>query len=118
MSERRRYERTSHSGLVFISWKSKGGPRNHVLGRALNVSERGIVVDVTTRLPLGTVVKVRAYGLNVDGFATVRRLSRVMGGYALGLELDKGIDAGVLEDLSVSPIQLVSATFNATAFFQ
>ena len=118
MSERRRYARTSHSGLVFISWKIKSGPRNHVLGRALNVSERGIVVEVATRVPPDTVVKVRAYGLNVDGTATVRRVTRVMGGHILGLELDHAIDASVLAELSVSPIPLVSATFNSTAFFR
>ena len=117
MSERRRYPRIPYAGMVFISWKTFDGHRNHVLGRALNVSQGGIVVDLATRIPVGSLVKVRAYGLNLDGLATVKRVSWVTVGYVLGLELSKAIDSSVLAELSASPTQLISSTFNATAFF-
>ena len=75
--------------------------RNRYLwGRALDVSERGIGVELATRIPVGSFVRVRAYGLNLVGSGTVRRFSRRTGGYVLGLELSEALDPNCLAELS------------------
>jgi hypothetical protein len=105
MSELRRYPRIEFGGVVFIAWKTFDGQRNHVLGRAIDVSERGIGVAVAIRIPVGSFVKVRAYGLNLDGSATVRRVGRLPGGYVLGLELSESLDQDMLAELGASPAE-------------
>ena len=118
MSERRCYPRTPYAGLVFISWKTFDGARNHVLGRAFDVSEQGIAFDLATRIPVGSLVKVRAYGLNLDVSATVRRVSRRTAGYVLGLELSESLDTAVLAEICAPQSEAVPPTLVPTAFFQ
>jgi hypothetical protein len=77
MTESRRYPRIPYSGIVFISWRTFDGHRNHVLGRAVDVCEQGIGIELVTRIPVGSFVRVQAYGLNLDGSGTVRRVSRL-----------------------------------------
>lgn len=109
MSEFRRYPRIPYSGVVFISWKTFDGQRNHVLGRAVELSEQGIKVELATRIPVGSFVKVREYGLNLDGSGMVRHTSRRPGGYILGLELSEPLDANVLTELSESQNLTIAA---------
>ena len=48
MSEPRRDPRIPYSGVVFISWQTFDGHRNHVLGRAVALSEREIGIELAT----------------------------------------------------------------------
>jgi hypothetical protein len=107
MAEFRRYPRIPYSGIVFISWKTFDGQRNHVMGRALDVSERGIAIELASRIPAGSFVRIRAYGLNLDGSGTVRRVSRRIGRYALGVELSEPLDANLLAELAESQSRLM-----------
>ena len=102
MAEFRRYPRIPYSGVVFISWKTFDGQSNYILGKGLDVSERGIGLVAATRIPAGSFVKVRAYGLRLDGSATVRRVGRLPGGYLVGLELSQSLDADILAELTES----------------
>jgi len=102
MPELRRYPRIPYSGVVFISWKTFDGERNHVLGRATDISERGIGIEMATRIPIGSFVRVRAYGLNLNGSGTVRHFSQRPGRYILGLELSEPLDPNVLLELSAA----------------
>ena len=111
MAEFRGYPRIPYSGVVFISWKTFDGQRNHVMGRALDVSERGIAIELATRIPAGSFVRIRAYGLNLDGSGTVRRVSRRIGRYALGLELSEPLDPATLAELAASQNRLIAAVF-------
>jgi len=110
MPERRRYPRIQCSAVAFISWKTFDGQRNHVLGRCLDVSERGLGLHLSTRIPVGSFVRVKAYRLKLDGSATVRRVLREAGGYILGLELSEPMDSDVLADLSAPRTEAVAAT--------
>ena len=109
MAEFRRHPRIQYGGVVFISWKTFDGQRNHVLGRCLDVSERGMALMLATRIPVGSFVKVRAEGLNLDGSATVRRFKRLAGGYVLGLELSELLDLDVLGELATSQAEVAIA---------
>ena len=109
MPERRLYPRIQYEGVVFISWKTFDGQRNHVLGRSLDVSERGLALAVAVRIPVGSFVKVRAEGLRLDSSATVRRVGRLPGGYLLGLELSESLDPDVLAKLVASQVEAAIA---------
>ena len=109
MAELRRHPRIQYAGVVFLSWKTFEGQRNHVLGRSLDVSERGIALMLATRIPVGSFVRVRAEGLNLDGSATVRRFARLPGGYVLGLELNESLDPDVLAELDASQAEVAIA---------
>jgi len=109
MAELRRHPRIQYAGIVFLSWKTFDGQRNHVLGRSLDVSERGIALMLATRIPVGSFVRVRAEGLNLDGSATVRRFARLPGGYVLGLELSESLDPDILAELAASQAEVAMA---------
>jgi len=88
--------------VVFISWQTFDGHRNHVLGRAVALSEREIGIELATRIPVGSFVRVKADSLNLDGSGTVRRaVSRAIG-YVLELELSKSLDTDILLELGAS----------------
>jgi hypothetical protein len=108
MAEFRRDQRIPYASLVFISWKTFDGQRNHVLGRSLDVSARGIAVTLAIRIPVSSFVKIRAYGLNLDGSATVRHVTRWPAGYVLGLELSAPLDPEVLEQLGVLQAEMAT----------
>ena len=113
MSGFRRDPRIPYSGVVFISWKTFDGQRNHVLGRALDVCERGISIELATRIAVGSFVRVRAFGLNLDSSGTVRRTDRRIGGYVLGLELSESLDSNLLAELIASQTHRVSTPTGA-----
>ena len=109
MQELRRHPRIRYEGVVFVSWKTFDGQRNHVLGRSRDVSERGLALELSIRIPVGSFVKVQADGLNLNGSATVRRVTRQTGGYILGLELSASLDPKVLEELGVIQSEVAMA---------
>ncbi len=100
LPESRRHPRFQYFGVVFISWKMFDGQKNCALGRCLDVSERGMGLALSARIPVGSFVRVRAYKLNLDCSATVRHVAQQPGGYGLGLELSVAVDADVLAELS------------------
>lgn len=108
MSERRSCPRIEYSGVVFVSWRTFDGQLNHALGRALDISERGMGVVIALRIPVGSFVKVQADGLNLDSSATVRRIGRMPGGYVLGLELSESLDTELLASLEAGLAESVA----------
>jgi hypothetical protein len=102
MSEPRLDPRIPYSGVVFISWKTFDGHRNHVLGRAVALSERGIGIELATRIPVGSFVRVKAESLKLDGSGTVRRVVGRTLTYVLELELSGSLDADILAGLGAS----------------
>jgi len=109
MTERRLDPRIPYSGVVFISWKTFDGQRNHVLGRAVNVCQQGIGIELAIRIPVGSFIRVKSYGLNLDGSGTVRHVSRRSSGYVLGLELSESLDSTILAELTASQECVVAA---------
>jgi hypothetical protein len=109
MSESRRHLRIQYAHLAFVSWKTFDGRCNHVLGKFLDVSERGVKLEVSTQIPAGSFVQVRADGLNLASSATVRRVARQESGYVLGLELTARLDPNVLAELRASQPEMAAA---------
>ena len=115
VEDRREHVRIAYSGVIFISWKTFQGDSNHVLGKCLDVSEAGIGLELSARIPVGSFVKVRAYGLNLDCSAIVRRIVRRPGGYLLGLTLSKPLDPDILSELSDRMPEPASTSASVTA---
>jgi hypothetical protein len=109
LSESRRHQRFQYGGVVFISWRTFDGQRNYALGRCLDVSEQGLGLELSARIPVGSFVKLRAYKLNLDGSATVRHIARLPVGYGLGLELSQPLDPDVLAELGESQTDAAGA---------
>jgi PilZ domain-containing protein len=103
LPENRRHPRFQYFGVVFVSWKMFDGQKNCALGRCIDVSERGMGLALSARIPVGSFVRVRAYKLNLDCSATVRHVAQQPGGYGLGLQLSMPVDADVLAELSEVP---------------
>jgi hypothetical protein len=110
MSELRRDPRIPYSGMIFLSWKTFDGYRNHALGRALDVSEREIGIELVTRIPVGSFVRVKADSLNLDGSGTVRRVVRRTFGYVLELELSGSLDTEILAELGASQVSATASS--------
>ena len=103
-AESRLHPRIEYFGLISISWKAFDGQRNHVLGKCLDISERGVGFVLPARIPVGSFVKVKAYALNLDGTAIVRHVARRAEGYVMGLELSTPLDPDVLAELVASKV--------------
>jgi hypothetical protein len=103
LAENRRHPRFQYRGVVFISWKMFDGQKNCALGRCLDVSEQGLGLELSARIPVGSFVRVRAYKLNLDCSATVRHVSRRPVGYGLGLQLSQPLEPDVLSELCEAP---------------
>jgi len=99
-SDKRLHPRIKYSGLISVSWKTFDGQRNSVLGKCIDVSERGLGFVLPARIPVGSFVRVKAFALNLDGSAMVRHVSRRDGVYVMGLELSTPLDAEVLAELA------------------
>jgi len=108
MSESRRDPRIPYSGVVFISWKTFDGHRNHVLGRAVALSEREIGIELATRIPVGSFVRVKADSLSLDGSGTVRHVVARPVVYVLELELSGSLDTDILSELVASQTSAVA----------
>ncbi len=100
--DQRLHPRVPYSGLISVSWKTFDGQRNSVLGKCIDVSERGLGFMLPARIPVGSFVRVKAFALNLDGSAMVRHVSRRDGVYIMGLELSTPVAADVLAELSAS----------------
>ena len=109
-SDHRRHPRFQYFGVVFVSWKMFDGQRNYALGKCLDVSEGGMGLELSVRVPVGSFVRVCADGLNLDDSATVKRVTRKTGGYILGLELSRPLAPELLEDLVGSQTELAAAS--------
>ncbi len=108
-AESRIHPRIDYFGLISVSWKTFDGHLNHVLGKCLDVSERGVGFVLPARIPVGSFVKVKAYALKLDGSAIVRHVARVAGDYVMGLELSTPLDPDVLAELVASKTEIVTA---------
>ena len=107
MVENRLHPRIEYSGLISVSWKTFDGQLNHVLGKCIDVSERGVGFVLPARIPVGSFVSVKVSALNLDGSAIVRHVARRAGGYVLGLELSTPLDSDVLAELVASQTEVV-----------
>ncbi len=68
----------------------------YALAKCLDVSERGIGLEVAMPIPVHSILSVRADTIKLGGSATVRHVGRRTNGYILGLNLSQPLRIGDL----------------------
>ena len=88
LRDRRRSARRKLNNVVHLTWCDPEGQQHAVLGQCVNLSERGLKVELPCSLEPRTRVGFRIHGLNVAGAALVRYCLPVASGHAVGLEVE------------------------------
>jgi hypothetical protein len=101
--ERRRTDRIPYVGPVVVWWEDEHGDSNYVRGKCLDVSERGMRIEVPKRIPVRTWVVLRAERINLGGSASVRHVGRSGSHYIVGLEMCQVLK-GIPEPQAVPPL--------------
>ena|SRR5215471_3148722 len=84
----RRNFRIPYSGVVQVSWEDKGLP-GFAQGRCVNLSEDGLRIELSTSIPVQTMVTIRIPDIKLVGTAWVRHSRRNGLKFSLGLELSQ-----------------------------
>ena len=87
----RRHDRTALDAAVQLSWTDRNGHETFANARLVDISESGMRVLMPEHLAEQTYVSFRAYQLNLQGTASVRRCRRQGTKYLVGLEFSGGL---------------------------
>ena len=87
MKNRRRNRRVPYIGSLCIFWDKGQGQTKYLRARFIDISEGGLRVEVTERVPVGTYVSLRADRIILSGSAVVRHVGQCASKYFIGLEL-------------------------------
>ena len=93
--ERRSSYRIPYAGQVLVLWED-GNDSRYMQGKCLDVSERGMRIEVPGPIPLRTRIIVRIERINLSGSASVRHVRRSGNYYLLGLEMSQELKCQAL----------------------
>lgn len=89
--ENRRHERVVFGGWVRISWEDERGLAKYANAKCLDVSEEGLRIEMTERIPVLSRLLFRADQINLGGSASVRHVASRGCKYVLGLNLSQAL---------------------------
>ncbi len=87
---RRKTREQSDSKLVVV-WRDESGIDHSANGRALDLSDAGIRLQLPVAVPVRSYIILRAEKLGIHGQASVRYCSRRGNHYIVGVEFTAGI---------------------------
>ena len=87
----RRSERLTTEGLVEVTWKDRFGQEKFAKARSLDVSEKGMRIEMPEALERQNYVTIRSNALSLHGTASVRSCTRKGTKYLIGLEFSGGL---------------------------
>jgi threonine dehydrogenase-like Zn-dependent dehydrogenase len=87
----RRHSRVSYPQPVQVGWSDAEGRPRMSRGKCVDISDIGLSVEVSDRVPVGSYVTVRLQGVGPVGSASVRHLGRRGVKYVIGLEFTQGL---------------------------
>jgi hypothetical protein len=87
LNNRRRSRRFAYLGPLSIFWENERGQAKYLRAKFLDISERGLRVEIPEPVPVGAYVSLRADRIILSGSAVVRHVERCGAKYFLGLEL-------------------------------
>ena len=87
----RRDERLTREALVEVTWKDRLGQEKFAKARSLDVSEKGMRVEMPEALEKQNYVTLRSNSLSLHGTASVRSCVRKGTKYLVGLEFSGGL---------------------------
>jgi curved DNA-binding protein CbpA len=115
--EKRRKQRHVFDCALEISWRDSDGIGHTAPGRAADLSDTGIRVEVGEPIQAGTDLHLRAERYGLTGSATVRHSTRRGSKYVLGLEFKTDAAAGEMDEAEpfVDYYELLQISHNAEA---
>jgi hypothetical protein len=113
--EKRRKQRHVFNCDLEISWRDSKGEGRTMLGRAVDLSDSGIRVEVSEPIEAGTDLHLRAERYGLTGTASVRHSIRRGSKHVLGLEFKMDAAAGDLDEAEpfVDYYELLQISHNA-----
>jgi hypothetical protein len=87
----RRHSRSAKSAPVTAVWKDRAGADKFGNGRALDISESGMRIEVSEPIEKQTYVTLQCVSLGLHGTASVRTCTRKGMKYVVGLEFSGGM---------------------------
>ena len=74
-----------------MRWKDRSGQEKFAKARSLDISERGMRIEVPEPLEKQAYVTLRSSALSLQGTASVRSCTRLGAKYLVGLEFSGGL---------------------------
>ena len=87
--EGRRETRYPFFKPVEITWTGATGDQDHAVGRSINVSLYGVLVEISESIPLFTEVSVSLQGTQLRSKARVRHCQKASFSFRVGLRFDR-----------------------------
>lgn len=94
----RREGRLSCQDRIRICWRDPRGDVRYATAKCLNISERGISVELVEAVEVCSYVSLQSEKLDLAGTAAVRYCRRKAGKYLVGLEFSAGLRCKALPD--------------------
>ena len=89
--DQRRYERVLIGGTIHVGWTNERGEAIVTRGKCIDVSEGGMKIELPAKVPVGTIVNLRAQEARFHGSGSVRYCRAKGLVYHLGLEFLGGM---------------------------
>jgi hypothetical protein len=110
----RRHRRFPHASPVRISWEEQGQPR-YAVTKCINVSEKGLRIESSHPVKIGTLVILQSERIKLRCTATVKQSVRLGSKYMLGLQLTDAVGSDTIADVANSALTaLLIENFNKT----
>jgi hypothetical protein len=95
----RRHPRLPYSGPVRLGWEDPAYGTRYAQGKCIDVSERGLRVEVPVPIPPRTAVSISADRIHVTGSASVKHAVRFGAKYLVGLELNSTLPPKAIDTI-------------------
>lgn len=86
LSEHRKYQRRRLRGSIDVTWVEPGGETARVTGSCVDVSLRGMLVEIPSPIAPGTKVSVWLHGPAIPGEGVVRHCRPCATWFRVGLQ--------------------------------
>jgi hypothetical protein len=90
--ELRRYHREFVAGKVRVNWMDSHGRSFGQLARCLDISRRGLKLEVDSRVDPGTLVNVESKDFKIAGIAEIRYCRPKGLKYVIGIQYQGGLE--------------------------
>jgi hypothetical protein len=97
----RRQLRVHCRETVRLAWRDPRGDVKYASAKCLNVSERGISVELVEPVEVRSYVNLQSEKLKLTGTAAVRYCRRNAGKYLVGLEFSAGLRCSAVPEAAI-----------------
>jgi len=103
VKDSRRHRRFPYANPVRISWEEQGQPR-YAVTKCINVSEKGLRIESSHPVKIGTLIILQSEKINLRCTATVKQSVRQGSKYMLGLQLTGAIRSDTIAEVANSAL--------------